>query len=65
MYYNVVNNRQQLSSLSNVRYHMDVGCVKLRFPDFNPFTVQIPSDVKVRLQQSHKTVIFLALGIAV
>ena len=32
MFYNVVNNRQQLSSLSNVHYHMDVSCVKLRFP---------------------------------
>ena len=65
VYYNVVNNRQQLSSLSNVHYHMDVGCVKLRFPDFNSFTVQIPSDVKVRLQQSHRTAIFQAFGIAV
>ena len=26
MYYNIVNNRQQLSSLNNVHYHMDVSC---------------------------------------
>ena len=31
VYYNVVNNRQQLSSPSNVHYHADVNCVKLRY----------------------------------
>ena len=46
MYYNVVNNRQQLSSLNNVHCHMNISCVKLRFPFFNPLEVQIPSDVK-------------------
>ena len=62
-YYNVVNNRQQLSSLSNVHYHLDVSCVKLRYPEFNPLTVQIPPNVRAHLQPSHKTLIFQTFGI--
>ena len=35
LYYNVVNQRQQLSSLSNVHYHANTTCPRIRFPDFN------------------------------
>ena len=42
MYYNVVNCKQQLSSLTNVHYHANSSCPKARFPDFNPRAVQIP-----------------------
>ena len=48
MYYNVVNCKQQLSSLTNVHYHANSSCPKARFPDFNPRAVQIPDDIKVK-----------------
>ena len=54
LYYNIVNNRQQLSSPSHVHYHIDVNCVKLRYPDFNPQAVQIPPDVRMQLQPAHQ-----------
>ena len=36
LYYNIVNGRQQLSSLNNIHYHANVTCPKIRFPSFNP-----------------------------
>ena len=39
LYYNIVNVRQQLSSLSNVHYHANITCPKIRFPSFDPHAV--------------------------
>ena len=64
VYYNVINNRQQLSSPSNVHYHVDVSCVRLRYPDFNPQAVQIPPDVRMRLQPAHKVMLYQTFGIS-
>ena len=64
VYYSVVNNRQQLSSPSNVHYHVDVRCVRLRYPDFNPLAVQIPPDVRMRLQPAHQIMPHQTFGIS-
>ena len=63
LYYNVVNNRRQLSSPSNVHYHVDVNCVKLRYPDFNPQAVQIPPDVRMQLQPAYQVMLYQTFGI--
>ena len=53
LYYNVVNCKQQLSSLSNVHYHANTTCPRSRFPDFNPHSVEVPDDIKSKLQPEH------------
>ena len=53
LYYNVVNGKQQLSSLSNVHYHANVDCPKIRFPNFNPHSVEVPDDIIGALQPAH------------
>ena len=53
LYYNVVNCKQQLSSLSNVHYHANTTCPRSRFPDFNPHSVEVPDDMKSKLQPEH------------
>ena len=63
LYYNVVNARQQLSSLSNVHYHANTTCPRMRFPDFNPCTVHVPQEVKERLQSLHRSFLQQTFGI--
>ena len=63
LYYNVVNGRQQLSSLSNVHYHANTTCPRIRFPDFNPRTVHVSQDVKDRLQSLHRSFLQQTFGI--
>ena len=61
LYYNVVNGKQQLSSLSNVHYHANVSCPKIRCPEFNPQDVCVPQQLQGKLQAAHW--IFLLFGI--
>ena len=61
--YNVVNGKQQLSSLSNVHYHANVTCARARFPDFNPQCVQVPQEIKLRLQPAHWIFLLQTFGI--
>lgn len=63
LYYNVVNCKQQLSSLTNVHYHADINCVKVRCPDFNPKTVQIPENIKLKLTPEHWVFLLQTFGI--
>lgn len=63
LYYNVVNAKQQLSSLSNVHYHANTSCPKMRFPDFNPCTVHVPPEVKQKLQSLHRAFLQHTFGI--
>lgn len=65
MYYNVVNCKQQLSSLTNVHYHANSSCPKARFPDFNPRAVQIPDNIKVKLQLDHRIYLFQTFEITI
>ena len=62
LYYNVVNARQQLSSLSNVHYHANTTCPRMCFPDFNPCTVHVPQEVKERLQSLHRSFLQQTFG---
>lgn len=63
LYYNVVNAKQQLPSLSNVHYHANTSCPKMRFPDFNPRTVHVPPEVKEKLQSLHRAFLQQTFGI--
>ena len=63
LYYNVVNGKQQLSSLSNVHYHANVSCPKIRFPEFNPQDVRVPQQLQGKLQQSHWIFLLQTFGI--
>jgi len=53
LYYNVVNCKQQLSSLTNVHYHANLNCLRARFPSFNPNTIHVPDSIKLKLQPEH------------
>ena len=53
LYYNVVNCKQRYSSLSNVHYHGNTTCPRARFPEFNPHSVEIPEEIKSKLQPEH------------
>ena len=53
LYYNVVNCKQQYSSLSNVHYHANTTCPRARFPEINPHSVEIPEEIKSKLQPEH------------
>ena len=64
LYYNVVNCKQQLSSLNNVHYHANSNCPRARFPDFNPRCVCIPEDVKLKLKPEHWVFLLQTFGIA-
>lgn len=44
LYYNVPNGWQQLSPLSNVHYHANVECPKVRFANFLPSAVLVPDE---------------------
>ena len=63
LYYNIVNGRQQLSSLSNVHYHANVTCPKSRFPSFDPHAVQVPDEIKPKLLEVHKVFLHKTFGI--
>ena len=63
LYYNTVNVRQQLSSLSNVHYHANVKCPKIRFTNFDPRSVRIPDDVRAKLMEIHKKYLLETFGI--
>ena len=63
LYYNVVNGKQQLSSLSNVHYHANVICPKIRFPEFNPHNVRVPQQIQGKLQPSHWIFLLQTFGI--
>ncbi len=52
LYYNVVNQRQQLSTMANVHYHANVVCPRLKFPLLDPKTVEVPEDVRPKLAPS-------------
>ena len=64
LYYNVVNGRQQYSSLSNVHYHANTNCPRLRCPDFNPNTVEIPDSVRDKLLPEHFNRLFVTVSVA-
>ena len=53
LYFNNVTGRQQLSTPSNVHYHANLSCPRQRCPDFDPNKVEVPHDVKKRLQPAH------------
>ena len=63
LYYNTVNARQQLSSLSNVHYHVNVKCPRIRFMNFDPCAVRIPDDVRNKLVAVHKKFLLETFGI--
>ena len=63
LYYNVVNCKQQLSSLSNVHYHPNPNCPKLRCPDFNAKAVLVPDSIKPKLQPEHWMYLLQTFGI--
>ena len=63
LYYNVVNGKQQLSSLSNVHYHATVSCPKIRFPKFNPQDVRVPQQLQEKLEPSHWIFLLQTFGI--
>ena len=53
LYYNTVNARQQLSSLSNVHYHANVKCLRIRSTNFDPSAVRINNDIRGKLLEIH------------
>ena len=61
--YNVINGRQQYSNLSNVHYHANANCPRLRCPDFNPNTVEIPDSVRNKLLPEHWLFLIQVFGI--
>ena len=63
LYYNVVNQRQQLSALSNVHYHANVVCPRLKFPLFNPKHVEVPNEVRLKLLPEHWLFLLQTFGI--
>lgn len=63
LYYNVVNGKQQLSSLSNVHYHANVSCPKIRYPEFNPQDVRVPQQLQGKLQPAHWIFLLQTFGI--
>ena len=62
LYYNSVNARQQLSSLNNVHYHASVKCPRIWFANFNPRSIRIPDDVRVKLMEVHKKFLLETFG---
>ena len=52
-YFNNVMGRQQLSALSNVHYHANLSCPRQRCPSFDPNQIEVPDDVKEKLQPTH------------
>ena len=65
LYYNVQNARQQFSPLSNVHYHANVECPKVRFANFVPSAVLVPDDLKPKLLQVHKDFLFRTFNITI
>ena len=63
LYYNVVNGKQQLSALSNVHYHANVSCPRIRFPQFNPQSVQVPQQLQAKLQPAHWLFLLQTFGV--
>ena len=65
LYYNVPNGRQQLSSLSNVHYHANMECLKVRFANFVPSAVLVPNDLKHKLLEEHKVFLLQTFNITI
>ena len=65
LYYNVPNGRQQLSLLSNVHYHANVECPKVRVTNFVPSAVLVPDDLKPKLLEAHKDFLFQTFNITI
>jgi hypothetical protein len=63
LYYNAVNQRQQLSALSNVHYHANVVCPRLKFPLFEPNSVEVPEEVRSKLLPEHWLFLLQTFGI--
>ena len=63
LYYNVVNGRQQYSSLANVHYHANTTCPQLRCPNFIPSMVEIPDAMRDNLLPEHWLFLIQAFGI--
>ena len=62
-YYNVVNSKHQWSRVTNVHYHANSSCPRLRFSDFNPSSVQVPKDIVPKLTPEHWLFLLQAFGI--
>ena len=65
LYYNVPNGRQQLLSLSNVHYHANVECPKVRFANFVLSAVLVPDDLKPKILEVHKVLLFQTFNITI
>ena len=63
LYYNVVNSKQQLSRVTNVHYHANVSCPKLRCADFNPNLIQVPKDIQSKLKPEHWLFLLQSFGL--
>ena len=59
LYYNV----PKLSSLSNVHYHANVECPKVRFANFVPSAVLVPDDLKPSIFVSNSVNIKMFRGV--
>lgn len=58
LYFNNVTVQQQLSAPSNVHYHANMVCPRLRCPNFDPNKVEVPDDVKEKLLPVHWLFLF-------
>ena len=63
LYYNVVNGRQQYSSVSNVHYHANTNCPRLRCSGFNPNMIEIPDSVRDKFLPEHWLFLIQVFGI--
>ena len=61
--YNAINQRQQLSGITNVHYHANTVCPRLKHPLFDPKTIEIPQDVKVKLNPVHLSFLRQTFGV--
>ena len=59
------NGEQKTGRLGNVYFHAKVSCVKRVQPQFIPFLVVIPEEVKRELEQAHQNYIQTELGLKV
>ena len=57
------NGEQKIGRLGNVYFHAKVFCVKRVQPQFIPFLVVIPEEVKRELEQVHQNYIQTELGL--
>ena len=64
LYSNVIYGKQQLSRLTNVHYHANASCPRIRFANFNPNSVQVPEDVGPKLKPEHWLFLLQCFGIA-